>query len=50
VIGCDTNCPSHLDSQRVGRHVIFTLDRSGYCNVYQVNLLKFDSLPLADAK
>lgn len=33
-----------------GRCVIFTSDRPGYCNVYRVNLVDFDQLPLADAK
>jgi oligogalacturonide lyase len=33
-----------------GRYVIFTSDRSGHCNLYKVNLVEFDSLPLADAK
>lgn len=33
-----------------GRYVIFTSDRSGYCNLYKVNLADFDSLPPADVK
>jgi oligogalacturonide lyase len=33
-----------------GKEVIFTSDRSGYCNVYKVGIADFDKLPLADAK
>ncbi len=33
-----------------GRYVIFTSDRSGYCNVYQVPLADYARLPLADVK
>lgn len=31
-----------------GRYVVFTSDRSRYCNVYTVPLAAFDALPLAD--
>jgi oligogalacturonide lyase len=33
-----------------GRYVIYTSDRSGYCNLYKVNIADFDQLPPADAK
>ena len=33
-----------------GKYVVFTSDRSGYCNVYKVGIVDFNRLPLADAK
>lgn len=33
-----------------GRYVVFTSDRTGYCNVYKVDLVDFAKLPLADVK
>ena len=33
-----------------GKYVVFTSDRSGYCNVYKAAIADFDTLPLADAK
>ena len=33
-----------------GKYVVFTSDRSGYCNVYKAAIGDFDTLPLADAK
>ena len=33
-----------------GKYVVFTSDRSGYCNVYKVSIADYDRLPLADAK
>jgi len=33
-----------------GRHVVFTSDRSGYCNVYQAAVPDFESLPAIEDK
>jgi len=33
-----------------GTYVVFTSDRSGYCNVYRAGIVDFDKLPPADAK
>ena len=37
----------HPRIARDGRFVVFTSDRSGYCNVYTAPLAQFDTLPMA---